>query len=370
MPIRSRPTPGFSTEAATIGVGMLGYGYMGRIHSEAYRRLAAGDPPLRAELVLLSGRDAARAAEAARAYGFAGHADDWRPVVADDRIGLFDNGAPNSWHAEPTIAAAEAGKHVLCEKPLGRTAEESREIWQRVAATGVVHMCGFNYRFVPALRHARELIQSGELGEVRHVRGRYLQEWLVDPELPLDWRLQGETAGAGAVADLGVHVVDLVRYLVGEPAAVTATTRTFARERPGGRVDVDDAFAATLELDGGAIGTLEASRVALGRNDDLRIEVNGSRGAVAFRLDRLGELAVAEGGPGAGFRTIRVPETGDVAWRDTFAFELGHLLQAIAAEGAVGPIGATFEDGFRASVVCDAILRSAKSGTREAIDFR
>ena len=348
---------------------MLGYGYMGRIHSDAYRRIARAGAAPTPRLVTISGRSAERAAAAAAKYGFDGHSSDWREVVRDERVTLFDNGAPNSWHAGPTIAAAEAGKHVLCEKPLGRTAAESREVWQRVAATGVTHMCGFNYRFVPAIRHARELIAAGALGELRHFRGRYLQEWLVDPDVPVDWRMRAETAGAGAVADLGVHVVDLVRYLVGEPVAVSATKRTYTPERRGGAVDVDDAFAATLELAGGAIGTLEASRVALGRNDDLRWEVSGSRASLAFRLDRLGELRIAESG--SGFRTVPVPgpDREPVEWRDTFVYELGHLLAAIGSGRGVGPIGATLEDGYRADIVCAAILTSARTGERQEIHY-
>ncbi|MBW3592669.1 MAG: Gfo/Idh/MocA family oxidoreductase [Actinobacteria bacterium] len=371
MPTRTRSISGFSTDTATVGVGMLGYGYMGDVHSEAYRRIAQAGAEPTPTLVTISGRSAERTAAAATEYGFETHAAAWRDVVEDDRVTLFDNVAPNSWHAEPTIAAAEAGKHVLCEKPLGRTADESREIWQRVAATGVTHMCGFNYRFVPAIRQARELIASGELGEIRHVRGRYLQEWLVDPGVPADWRTQAETAGAGAVADLGVHVVDLVRYLVGEPGAVSATARTFTRERPGGTVDVDDAFAATLELEGGAIGTLEASRVARGRNDDLRWEVSGSRASLAFRLDRLEELAVSDGAAGSGFRAVPVPgpDGEAVEWRDTFVYELRHLLAAIAGGSGVGPVGATLEDGYRADVVCAAILTSARTGERQEVRY-
>ena len=350
---------------------MLGYGYMGRVHAEAYRRIAESRVRPAPRLVTLSGRSVERAAAATRELGFEEHAEGWRDVVRDARVTLFDNGAPNSWHAEPTIVAAEAGKHVLCEKPLGRSAAESREIWRRVSATGVVHMCGFNYRFVPAIRHARELIASGELGEIRHFRGRYLQEWLVDPDVPADWRTQAETAGAGAVSDLGVHVVDLVRYLVGEPAAVSATTRTFTRERPGGVVDVDDAFAATLELASGGIGTLEASRVARARNDDLRWEVSGSRASLAFRLDRLGELRVGDGEIGSGFRAVPVPGPGcsPVEWRDTFVYELRHLLAAIASGSGVGPVGATLEDGYRADVVCEAIVTSAQSGERQEIRY-
>src|SRR3954465_11938071 len=168
-----------------IGVGMLGYAFMGKAHSNAFRKLEymAWPPPLVPRLVAIAGRNEDAVAEAARRYGYERGTNDWHDIVTDERIGLFDNGGPNSLHAEPTIAAAEAGKHVLCEKPLGRTADESHDVWRRVAATGVKHLCGFNYRFVPAVRLARELIDEGALGEIRHFRGRYLQDWADDPKL-------------------------------------------------------------------------------------------------------------------------------------------------------------------------------------------
>ena len=191
--------------------------------------------------------------EAARRYGFADHVTDWKALVADDRVQLFDNAGPNNLHSEPTIAAAEAGKHVICEKPLGRDAAESYETWQRVAKTGVKHMCAFNYRFVPAVRLARQIIESGELGEIFHFRGTYLQEWIIDPQFPMVWRLDKSVAGSGALGDLGAHVIDQSRYLAGEPTAVSGILRTFIEERPGGTVDVDDAFEATVEFENGAI---------------------------------------------------------------------------------------------------------------------
>ena len=169
-----------------IGVGMLGYAFMGKAHSNAYKTLAymTWPPPMIPDLVALAGRDTDAVGEAARRYGYERAVTDWRELVADPAIGVFDNAAPNNLHGEPTIAAAEAGKHVICEKPLGRTADESFEIWQRVRAAGVKHLCAFNYRFVPAVRLAREMIEAGEIGEIHHFRGSYLQEWLADPSAP------------------------------------------------------------------------------------------------------------------------------------------------------------------------------------------
>jgi predicted dehydrogenase len=367
-------------DIATIGVGMLGYAFMGKAHANAYRTLAymTWPPPLQPELVAIAGRDAAAVNEAAGRYGFADAATDWRALVDDPRIGLFDNAGPNALHAEPTIAAAEAGKHVICEKPLGRDAAESFEIWQRVAATGVQHLCAFNYRFVPAVRLARELIDSGEIGEVHHFRGRYLQEWITDPAFPMVWRLDAAQAGSGALGDLGAHVIDLARYLVGEIATVSALTRTFIADRPGGTVDVDDAFEAAVAFEQGAIGTLEATRFATGRKNALSFEINGSKGSIGFDLERLNELQVHSGGA-SGFRTVLVsepqhpfwehwwPEGHMIGWEHTFVHEIHHLLTAIRDGTPVAPHGADFEDGYRAAEVCDAILRSAESGSREPV---
>src|SRR3954468_9897802 len=290
-------------EIPRIGVGMLGYAFMGKAHSNAYRTLAymTWPPPLMPELIAIAGRTQEAVAEAAGRYGFADHVTDWQAIVADDRIGLFDNVGPNDLHAAPTIAAAEAGKHVICEKPLGRDADESYETWQRVQATGVKHMCAFNYRFVPAVRLAREMIEAGggggrprpsremieagELGELLHFRGAYLQEWgATDAAL---WRFDRAAAGSGALGDLGAHVVDMARYLVGDIATVAARTHTF---QPGR--EVDDAVEAVVSFEGGAIGTIEASRFATGRKNAFTWDINGSKGSLRFDLERLNELEV------------------------------------------------------------------------------
>ena len=241
---------------ADIGVGMLGYAFMGKAHSSAFRTLEylAWPPPLVPRLVAIAGRNEGAVAEAARRYGYERWTTDWREVVTDERIGLFDNGGPNALHAEPTVAAAEAGKHVLCEKPLGRTADESYDVWRRVAATGVKHLCGFNYRFVPAVRLARELIDDGTLGDIRHFRGRYLQDWADDPTLDT-WRFDPDQAGSGALGDLGTHVIDLARYLVGEVSSVAGLVKTFVRDRK-----VDDAIEAAVEFESGAVGTIATPR--------------------------------------------------------------------------------------------------------------
>jgi predicted dehydrogenase len=362
-------------DVRTIGVGMLGYAFMGKAHSNAYKKIGymTWPPPLLPELVAIAGRNEEAVAEAARRYGYAEHVGDWKALVAHDRVGLFDNSGPNNLHAEPTIAAAEAGKHVICEKPLGRDAAESYETWQRVKAAGVKHMCAFNYRFVPAVRLARELIEAGELGDIHHFRGTYLQEWgTTDADI---WRFDKAAAGSGALGDLGAHVIDLARYLVGEITTVSGLTATFQRGR-----EVDDAFESTVAFEGGAVGTIEASRFCLGRKNAFSWEINGSKGSLRFDLERLNELQHSDGN--AGFRDILVSEADHpfwehwwpqghiIGWEHTFVHEIHHLLTAIRDDGDVAPHGATLEDGYRAAEVCDAILRSAEQGARETVSYR
>jgi len=378
-----------AAELPHVGVGMLGYAFMGKAHSNAYRTLAymTWPPPMVPDLVAVAGRDEPAVTEAARRYGYERAVSDWRELVSDPRVELFDNVAPNHLHSEPTVAAAEAGKHVICEKPLARTADESFETWQRVRAAGVKHMCAFNYRFVPAVRLAREMLEAGELGEIHHFRGSYLQDWLADPATPVSWRLQGDQAGSGALGDLGAHVVDLGRYLVGEIAEVGALTKTFVGDRPGGNVSVDDAFEAVISFEDGAVGTLEASRFSLGRKNALTWEINGSKGSLRFSLERLNELEVylASSRPGErahGFRTVLVSEADHpfwpywwppghiIGWEHTFVHELHHFLTAIRGDGDVKPHGADFQDGYRAAEVCDAIVRSANSAARERVRYR
>jgi predicted dehydrogenase len=361
--------------AKPIGIGLLGYAFMGKAHVNGYRTLSYMTWPasLQPRLVSIAGRDEQAVSAAAGRFGFERYVTDWRELVADPEVELFDNSGPNNLHGDPTVAAAEAGKHVICEKPLGRTADESYEIWQRVAKTGVKHMTAFNYRFVPAVRLARQMIDAGELGEIHHFRGRYLQEW--GPTDAEAWRFERDAAGSGALGDLGAHVIDLARYLVGELESVAASTRTF---QPGR--EVDDAFEAVAEFESGAVGTLEATRFAPGRKNALSWEINGSKGSLAFDLERLNELQWSEGT--SGFRTILVSEADHpfwqwwwphghvIGWEHTFVHELRHLLDAIADGTDVAPHGATFEDGYRAAEVCDAVLRSAESGRRERITYR
>ena len=249
-------------EAPEIGIGMLGYAFMGKAHTNALKKLPymMYPPVARPRLVAICGRNEEATAEAARRYGYEGYYTDWRKMLENPAVQVFDNGGPNDAHAEPCIAAAQAGKHVFCEKPLARTAEEAKTMFDAVNKAGVKNMVAFNYRFVPAIMQARRLIESGALGRIFHFRATYLQEWIIDPNFPKIWRLDKKVAGSGALGDLGAHVLDLGRFLVGEPKRVMGMTKTFVEERPlpdgsgKGKVDVDDAFVSLLEFDNGAIG--------------------------------------------------------------------------------------------------------------------
>ena len=382
-------------EAGTrmIGVGVLGYGFMGRVHSMTVHRMpqAFWPPPLTPHLVAIAGRSAEKAADAAVRFDIPRWYERWEDLVADERVELFDNTGPNHLHVEPCLAAAKAGKHILCEKPLARNATEALRMLEAARAAGVVHMCGFNYRFLPAIRLAKQVIEEGRLGRVLQFRTRYLQSSLADPAFPFRWRLNRDLAGSGVLGDLGSHIVDLARFLVGDPVKVTGWMATFFDRRPlegdptrFERVTTDDAFQALVEFAGGATGVLEASKVCLGSQNRLEVEVNGSEGSLRYSLEKMNELQIYLRGDEksslAGFRQVDVTNIGHpfaarwwprhpLGWDQTFVHELAHMLEAIAGNGTIAPYGATFEDGYRAAVVCDAIAASAESGSRVKIAY-
>ena len=345
----------------TPGIGMIGQGFMGRAHAHALLTLGhmTGPPAIRPRLVHAAGRDAETLRAFGERFGFARTSTDWRAVVEDPEVDVVHVLTPNALHAEPAIAAAQAGKHVVCEKPLARDAAEARTMLDAIRAAGVVHCCAFNYRLVPAARRAWELLRSGDLGEIRHFRGTYRQSWGADPAREGVWRLDAPSAGGGALGDLASHVLDLGRYLVGDLACISAETATFVPGRT-----VDDAVAAAVRFTGGAIGTVEATRFATGEANRFTWEVNASGGTLAFDLERPGELWVN------GRRELTDPAdswwpTGHVlGWEHTFVFELRRVLDAVAGREAVGPHAATFEDGVRAAEACDAIRESARTGRR------
>ena len=380
-------------EAPEVGVGMLGYAFMGKAHTNGYKKIPylVYPPPAIPKLVSISGRSADAVEAAAKRYGYQKFTTDWQSLINDDDVQLFDNCGPNSMHVEPTIAAAKAGKHIICEKPLAPNAQQAAAMLDAVVKAGVKHMVAFNYRFVPAIRQAYQLISSGTLGEIYHFRAQYLQEWIVDPDFPMTWRFDKDVAGSGALGDLGAHIIDLGRFLVGEPRKVSALTQTFIKERPladgsgTGKVTVDDAFVSVIEFENGAIGTLEASRFCPGRKNYQIIEINGSKGSIQFNLERLNELEVfwKDSSPKEtqGFTNVLVsesyhpfweywwPQGHIIGWEHTFVHELTHLLDCIVNDKAVAPLAADFEDGYKNAVICDAILESAQKEKHISINY-
>jgi predicted dehydrogenase len=364
-----------------VNVALVGYAFMGRAHSNAYRQVTPFlSPRLTPRLKVLCGRTKGKVEAAARSLGWEETATDWREVVARPDIDLVDVSTPGDSHAEIAIAAARAGKAVLCEKPLANSVKDAERMLAAVRKAGVAHMICHNYRRAPAVMLAQRLIACGELGDIRHFRGTYLQDWINDPAFPLVWRLDAAQAGSGALGDIGAHVIDLARFLVGEIAEVAGDLRTFIRERPlpgrsrkTGRVTVDDAAVALVRFAGGAMGTIEATRLAPGRKNHNRFEINGSRGSVAFDLERMNELELyleSDRRGLRGFRTVLVTEAGHpyikawwppghiIGYEHTFTHTIYDLLEAMADGRVPEP---SFVDGVRNQRVMDAIAQAAKT---------
>ena len=367
-----------------IGVGLVGYKFMGRAHSNAYRQVGRFfDLELYPRMRAICGRDEAGVRDAAASLGWEGYETDYRRLLERDDIDLVDVATPGSNHHEIAIAALAAGKHVLCEKPLANTLEESREMLEaaRKAEAGTVNMVCFNYRRAPAVQLAKRLIEEGRLGEIRHWRAVYLQDFILDPELPLIWRFRREVAGSGALGDIGAHLIDLAHFLVGQIAQVVGTTETFIKERPleggggTGEVTVDDAAAFLARFGNGATGTFEATRLAPGRKNHNSFEINGTNGSLAFDLERMNELGVyfEDDAPDVkGFRTVLVTEPDHpytaawwppghiIGYEHTFVHTIKDLLDGIAAGKSPAP---TFQDGYRCQAVLDAVERSVEGKT-------
>ena len=382
-----------------LRVAMIGYGFMGAAHSQGWRTAPRFfDLPAEPVMSVIVGRDAARVEDARRRFGWQRAETDWRAVIDDPEIDVVDICTPGDSHAEIAIAALDAGKHVLCEKPLANTVAEAEAMTaaaERAAARGIRSMVGFSYRRVPAIGYARSLVQEGRLGAIRQVRALYLQDWLRDEGGPMTWRLDKAHAGSGSLGDIGAHAVDLIEHLTGSQlGAVSGTLTTFVEERPllgegvglsgtasteRGKVTVDDAAWFTARLEGGeadgAIGAFEATRYATGRKNALRIELSGSRGAIAFDLEEMNELqfydATAPAGE-QGFTRIIVTEpehpymanwwpTGHaIGYEHAFSHEVVDLVTAIASGTDPEP---SFADGLHIQRVLDAVERSAADGS-------
>ncbi|HEX6323563.1 MAG TPA: Gfo/Idh/MocA family oxidoreductase [Vicinamibacterales bacterium] len=362
-----------------VNVALIGYAFMGKAHSNAYRQVAPFfSPRLTPRLKVICGRNAVNVERAARTYGWEEAATDWRQVVRRKDVDLVDVSTPGDSHAEIAIEAARAGKAVICEKPLANSVAEARRMLAAVEKAGVVHMICHNYRRAPAVMLAKQLIDEGRIGDIRHFRGTYLQDWIADPSFPMVWRLEKSKAGSGALGDIGAHAIDLARFLVGEITEVAGHLETFIRERPlpgsrrkRGRVTVDDAAMALMRFDEGAIGTMEATRMARGRKNQNRFEINGSKGSIAFDLERMNELEVYfESDPAAvrGFRRVLVTEASHpfmkawwppghiIGYEHTFTHTFYDLLEAMADRRVPSP---NFEDGLRNQQVMAAIEKAS-----------
>jgi predicted dehydrogenase len=370
---------------------------MGAAHSQAWRTAGRFFPlPYTVDRAVICGRDGGATAAAAERLGWSAAETDWRRLLERDDVDLVDICTPGDSHAEIAVAALDAGKHVLCEKPLANSVAEGEVMLAaaaRAAARGVRSMVGYNYRRVPALALARQLVAGGRIGEIRHVRAQYLQDWIVDPQFPLVWRLQRDRAGSGALGDIGAHVIDAAQYVSGQRiAGVSALTETFVRRRPllaatsgglsavggqqTGEVTVDDAALFIARFTGGALGSFEATRFATGRKNTIRLEVNGSAGSLAFDLETMNELQFYDAGtPGdlGGFTRIQVTEPTHpymsawwppghlIGYEHTFSHEVVDLLGDIAAGRDPVP---SFADGLQVQQVLAAVEASAAAGSQ------
>ena len=384
-----------STDARTLRVGMIGYAFMGAAHSQAWRNAPSFfDLPMTPELAAICGRNAKAAGEVAARFGWQSVETDWHAVITRPDIDLIDICTPGDTHAEIAIEALEAGKHVLCEKPLANSVAEAEAMAaaaEKAAESGVRSMVGFTYRRVPAIGLAQRLVAQGRIGTIRHVRAQYLQDWIVDPKAPLFWRLRREVAGSGALGDIGAHIIDLVQYITGEAiTGLSAMTETFIKERPlpesatglsgtggteMGEVTVDDAAIFIARMGGGGLATFEATRFATGRKNAIRIEINGSEGSVAFDFEDMNILHFFDNGDDAqiaGFRRILVTEPVHpyvanwwpaghlIGYEHGFTHQVVDLVGDIADNRQPRP---SFADGLRIQRILDAVEKSAASNS-------
>lgn len=378
----------------TLNVAMIGGGFMGKAHAMAYAAMPmffwpAPAIPIRKLLVDVN---AEMAADGAKRYGFESSSADWKSAVTRDDIDIVDIVTPNDSHADIAIAALAAGKHVICEKPLARTGPEAKKMLNAAEKSGKIHMVAFNYRRTPAVALAKKYITEGRLGKILNFRGTYLQDWSADPDGPLSWRFQKSVAGSGAIGDIGTHVIDFARYLVGEIASVNAIVQNYVPTRPiqsdgldklgaadadssspRGEVDVDDEMITMVKFENGAVGTIEATRNAYGRNNFLTFEIHGTEGSILFNYERLDELQVMfadDPADARGFRTVYTGPAhpyGDALWPipalgtgygETKIIECHDFLSAIMSGEQPSP---NFQDGYQVSVIADAIIESGKT---------
>jgi len=378
--------------AKELNIGMIGYSFMGKAHSNGFRQVSAFFPELGVKPVLkvICGRNEAAVKNAAETYGWEEYATDWKKVIARDDIDVIDICTPGNQHLPMAIAALEAGKHVICEKPLTNTLAESKEVLKVAKKTRKKTMVAFNYRRVPAVALAKQLIEEGRIGQIYHWRAVYLQDWIIDPNFPLVWRLEKKKAGSGPHGDLNAHIIDLALHLVGDIDTVVGADTTFIKERPlldavadgglgakgskkKGRVTVDDATLFLAKFKNGALGSFEATRFAAGRRNHNRFEINGSKGSIVFDLEDMNHLQFYSRDDEdhmQGFRKIIVGEGSQpymgawwpsghiIGWEHTFTHEFKDFFEAIIKNKKFSP---DFNEGAKVQAVLEAVVDSAKS---------
>ncbi|HCK40809.1 MAG: dehydrogenase [Planctomycetaceae bacterium] len=379
-----------------LNICLVGYKFMGKAHSQAWQTVDRFfDLDAQPVMKVVCGRDASAVADFAKRWGWEQSSDDWQNAVGRKDVDLVDISSPGNTHCEIAVAAAQAGKHVFCEKPLTFSVAESKKMLAAVREAGVQHMVNFNYRRCPAVSLARQMIDAGEIGEIRHMRCTYLQDWLVDPEFPMNWRMRSETAGSGAHGDLGAHSIDLARYLAGEISEVVGMKKTFIQERPAEglssgltatagkgteQVSVDDASVFLAKFANGALGTFEATRLAPGRKNYNRFEINGSRGSLVWCFERLNELqyySTTDPSTKQGFRTILAteedhPYAGNwwppghmLGYEHGFTNAASDLIQSIANNQNCSP---DFQDGAQCIAVLEAVDQSIETASWSSVE--
>lgn len=369
----------------SLNIGMIGYKFMGKAHSHAYRDLPMFFPKsIKPEMKVVCGRNPEAVSEAAEQFGWEAYTTDWKELLQRDDIDLIDINAPSDAHKEIAIAAAKAGKHIFCEKPLALTLADSRDMLDAAEAAGVKHMVGFNYRFAPAVMLAKKLIDEGRLGDIYHFRAWFLQDWIIDPDFPLVWRLQKDIAGSGSHGDLGAHLIDMAHYLIGDIDEVIGMNETFVKERPlptemtglsatssnsseKAAVTVDDATLFLAKFKNGALGSFEATRFAAGHRCTNSFEINGSKGSVIFDFERMNELQVYftdDAEDVQGFRRVLAtdaahayseawwPAGHTIGYEHTFIHSIVELMDAFREDRQPVP---NFVDGVKCQQVLEAV---------------
>ncbi len=373
-----------------LKIALIGAGFMGKAHSMAYATMPMCYWPAPAMPVreLLVDVDESTARDAASRFGFRRYGTDWKAAVGDPDIDIVDISTPNDLHLAIAVEAFRQGKHVFSEKPIARTADEAKTMHEAAAASGKKHMLAFNYRRTPAILLAKEIIEKGEIGAIRNFRATYLQDWSASPSSPLSWRFRKDVAGSGALGDIATHVIDIARFLAGDITHVTGFLKTYIHERPLqsggtdklgtvqvqdrtrlGKVDVDDEASFLCKFASGAVGSIEATRNAWGRNNYITLEIHGEKGSIAFNYERRDELQVCyadDPGDRRGFRTIYtgaahpeghalwpIPALG-IGYSDTKIVECHDFMKAIVEDSEPSP---NFEDGYAIARICDAVTR-------------